>query len=63
MIKDLLQKVAVRKDIMQMLDQQAEFWNIQRKISPSLVEEKKDHIVIHWCSVKEFYWLVANVFG
>ncbi len=46
MIRELIQKIAVRKDIRQTLEEQAEFWNIQRKIAPNLVQEKKDHIVI-----------------
>ncbi len=46
MIRELIQKIAVRKDIIETMVEQEEFWNIQRKISPSLVQEKKDHIVI-----------------
>ncbi len=44
-----LEKFATRQKVKQMEKEQAEFWNIQRIISPAHIEERRDHLVIDGC--------------
>ncbi len=45
-LKQLFQKTSVKIDVAKMQKQQEDFWNLQRKIFASHIEERKDHLII-----------------
>ncbi len=45
----LLGKILNKQEVIQIEKEQTHFWNIQRTIFPSHIEEKRDHLVIDGC--------------